>query len=102
MIPDDVPSVVYVPCLRDVVGYGVGALTGAAIGIDTSGVVDSLFENGPDASAAVAQGWQDLKDTGSAAADLGRAGVEATLDGADRAVDWAPDGLSDAYDWAFG
>lgn len=102
LVGGGIGTLIPVPVVGTVVGYGVGALTGAVVGIYTSGFVDSLFENGPDVGAALAQGWQDLQDTGSAAVSLGRAGVEATLDGADRALDWAADGLSDAYDWAFG
>ena len=52
-----------------VVGYGVGALSGAVVGIYTSGMVDSLFENGPDVGAALDNGWEAIEDTGGAIAD---------------------------------
>lgn len=97
-----VGTAIPVPIVGTIAGYGVGALTGAVVGIYTSGVVDSLFENGPDVGAAVSQGWNDLRDAGSAVSGLAQTGARAALRGADDALDWAADGLSDAYDWAFG
>lgn len=95
-------SFIPVPIVGTVVGAVGGAMVGTAVGIITSGVVDSFFENGPDVHAAIVAGVQDLADVGEAIGDLGVAGARATVDGASRAVDWAADGLSDAYDWAFG
>lgn len=36
------------------------------IGIATSGMVDSLFENGPDVGAAISAGIDEVKETGAA------------------------------------
>lgn len=48
------------------VGTAVGAVVGAGVGIFTSGMVDSLFEDGPDVGEALGRGWEALSDTGSA------------------------------------
>lgn len=86
-----VGTLIPVPIVGTVVGAVAGAIVGGAVGIFTSGMVDGLFENGPDVGAAVSQGWNDLVDTGKAIGDL-TAG----------AVGWAGDGLSDAWDSVFG
>lgn len=74
-----------------VVGTVAGAVVGGVVGIFTSGMVDGLFENGPDVGAAVSQGWEDLKDTG-----------EAIGDAVGTAAGWVGDGLSNAWDSIFG
>lgn len=49
------------------VGTAVGALVGAGVGIFTSGMVDSLFEDGPDVGDAAVEGLEAVWDTGAAA-----------------------------------
>lgn len=51
------------------VGTVAGAVVGAAVGVFTSGVIDSLFEEGPDVGAALDRGTEALADTGQAIAD---------------------------------
>ena len=51
------------------VGTAAGAVVGAGVGIFTSGVIDSLFEEGPDVGEAVENGWEAVTDTGEAIAD---------------------------------
>jgi len=81
-----------------ILGTAVGALGGAVVGIFASGMVDSMFENGPDVGAAVAAGWNDLVDTGAAIGDLASVGVE----GVANATEAVADGLSNAWDSVFG
>ncbi len=51
-----------------VVGTVAGAVVGAGVGIFTSGMVDGLFEDGPDVGAAASRGWEAVTDTGRAVA----------------------------------
>lgn len=81
-----------------IVGTAVGALGGAVVGIFTSGMVDSVFEKGPDVGAAFTNGWQDLAGTGAAIGDLAVAGAG----GVGNAFDWASDGLSNEWGSVFG
>jgi RHS repeat-associated protein len=48
------------------VGTAVGALGGAVVGTFTSGAIDSLFEDGLDAGAALGRGFEAVGDTGKA------------------------------------
>jgi hypothetical protein len=54
-----------------VVGTVLGAVGGAAVGLFTSGAVDSLFENGaPDVGRALADGAAAVGEAGAAVGDL--------------------------------
>lgn len=86
-----VGTLIPVPIVGTVVGAVAGAVVGGVVGIFTSGMVDGLFENGPDVGAAFTQGVEDLVDTGKAIGDL-----------ASGAAEWVGDGLSDAWGSVFG
>ncbi|GEP69609.1 hypothetical protein CSO01_23240 [Cellulomonas soli] len=88
----------FFPGLGNVAGAIIGAAVGTVAGIITSGMVDSLFENGPDVGMAAESGWNDLVSTGTAVVDLATAGAEATGD----ALDAVGDGLTDAWKGLFG
>ncbi|MFI7589862.1 hypothetical protein ACIB24_22555 [Spongisporangium articulatum] len=53
-----------------VVGTAVGALGGAAVGVFTSGMVDSLFENHGDVADAIGDGVSEVGDAGKAIGHL--------------------------------
>lgn len=73
------------------VGAGIGAVVGAGVGVFTSGMVDSLYENGIGAvGQAASDGVEALADTG-----------EAILDGATGAADAVAGGVKDAWDAIF-
>lgn len=73
------------------VGAGIGAVVGAGVGVFTSGMVDSLYENGIGAAGqAASDGVEALADTG-----------EAILDGATGAADAVAGGVKDAWDAIF-
>ncbi len=55
-----------VPVGGTIVGAVVGTAVGAVAGIFSDGVIDSLFENGPDVGAALSAGWDAVQDVGSA------------------------------------
>jgi outer membrane receptor protein involved in Fe transport len=82
----------------NVIGLVAGAAIGGAVGIVTSGAVDSIFENGWDLGAAWDNGWRDLADTGLVIGDLAVQGASA----AGEAISTVGDGLSDAWDSIFG
>lgn len=52
-----------------VVGTVVGAIGGAIVGIAADGMIDSLFDNGPDVGAALHEAGDALADTGGAIKD---------------------------------
>lgn len=57
------------PGVGTVVGAGVGTVVGAGVAIFSDGVIDSLFENGPDVGKAFDEGVDALADTGGAIVD---------------------------------
>lgn len=57
------------PGVGTVVGAGVGTIVGAGVAIFSDGVIDSLFENGPDVGKAFDEGVDALADTGGAIVD---------------------------------
>ncbi len=87
-----------VPGPGNVVGVVVGSVVGGVVGIVTSGAIDSIFENGWDVGDAFENGWNDLRDSGAAVADLVAQGTGAV----GSALAAAGDGLSDAWDAIFG
>ncbi|GAB2980393.1 hypothetical protein [Nocardioides montaniterrae] len=58
-----------VPVAGTAVGAVAGAIVGAGVSIFSDGVIDSMFENGPDVGAALDEGVGALEDTGGAIAD---------------------------------
>lgn len=73
------------------VGTAVGAVIGAGVGIFTSGMVDSLWENGLDsAGQAIEDGWHAVTGT-----------AEAIGSGAANAAEWVADGVEGAWDALF-
>lgn len=58
-----------VPGVGTVIGAAVGTAVGAATAIFTDGMIDSLFENGPDVGKAFSAGTESLAGTGEAIGD---------------------------------
>ncbi|KGM12887.1 hypothetical protein [Cellulomonas bogoriensis] len=77
-----------------VVGAVVGTVVGAGVGIVTSGMIDSMWENGVaelgDVGTAIADGWAELTETVGDIADL-----------AGGAADWASTTARDVWDAIF-
>jgi len=69
-----------VPGVGTAVGAVVGTVVGAGVAIFSDGVIDSLFENGPDVGAAWNAGVDALADTGEAIGDFA-GGVADTVGG---------------------
>lgn len=69
-----------VPGVGTAVGAVVGTVIGAGVAIFSDGVIDSLFENGPDVGAAWDSGVDALADTGEAIGDFA-GGVADTVGG---------------------
>lgn len=64
-------SFIPVPGVGTAVGIIGGAIVGTVVGAFTSGVIDSMWENGVTAVGdAVSRGWDEVKDVGSAVGDL--------------------------------
>ena len=72
-----------VPILGTAVGVVAGAAVGTVVGAFTSGAIDSIWENGMtslgDAGKAVDEGWNEIKDTGSAIGDLAEGAWDAVF-----------------------
>jgi hypothetical protein len=89
-----VGSFIPIPGVGTAAGAIVGTIVGAGVGIVTSGMIDSMWENGVDnmgdVGEAIADGWGDLVDTGEAIGDL-----------AGDAGDAVVGGISDAWDSVF-
>ena len=72
-----------VPVLGTAVGVVAGAAVGTVVGAFTSGVIDSVWEEGMtslgDAGKAVEKGWDEIKDTGAAIGDLAEGAWDAVF-----------------------
>ncbi|WP_216212599.1 WXG100 family type VII secretion target [Amycolatopsis aidingensis] len=73
------------------VGTAVGAVVGAGVGVFTSGMVDSLYENG------IGEVGQAIEDGGQAVVDTGKA----IADGVGDAAGAVAGGVKDAWDAVF-
>lgn len=74
VIGAQVGTFIPIPGVGTAVGLVAGAVIGTVVGAFTSGAIDSLYEHGmdglDDVGTAIANGWQDVEDLGSAVGDL--------------------------------
>lgn len=95
-----------VPGPGTAIGAVVGTLVGAGVGIVTSGMIDSMWENGVDSlgdvGSALGDGWNELTGTVSGLGSMAGDAASAVGDGLGDAADAVGDGLSGAWNSVFG